>query len=132
MPTRSASVALACLLALGTVLGAGDFPMLTPEKCATLANAPPSEPILERERCSICKVITDNARLWNWVQHYSSLCYGVPPHAQEWVSRLPPWLLRTGAGCAYIRGRVLGRWGGAVRGGAGSAGSWRGVLDART
>ena len=49
-------------------VGATDFPMLTPEKCATLSNAPPSEPILERERCSICKVITDNARLWNWVQ----------------------------------------------------------------
>ena len=87
------SCALAAVLAAvlvvapghSTAVVAGDFPMLTPEKCATIANAPPSEPILERERCSICKVITDNARLWNWVQHYSSLCYGVPPHAQEWV-----------------------------------------------
>ena len=60
------------------------IPMLSPEKCATLANAPPSEPILEKERCSLCELIVENSRQWNWVGHYSSMCEGVPPHAQEW------------------------------------------------
>ena len=60
------------------------IPMLSPEKCATLANSPPSESILEKERCSICELIVENSRQWNWVGHYSSMCEGVPPHAQEW------------------------------------------------
>ena len=60
------------------------IPMLSPEKCATLANAPPYEPILEKERCSLCELIVENSRQWNWVGHYSSMCEGVPPHAQEW------------------------------------------------
>ena len=62
------------------------IPMLSPEKCATLANAPPVEAILEKERCSVCEIIVENARKWNWVGHYSSLCEGIPPHALEWVS----------------------------------------------
>ena len=108
--------------------------MLTPEKCATLANAPPSEPILERERCSICKVITDNARLWNWVQHYSSLCYGVPPHAQEWVSSVASVATAYGRGLCVYPWACVGTmaWGGAGRGRVGGVVAWRvGCTDIR-
>lgn len=65
-------------------VSSGAIPLLSPEKCATLANSPPAEPILEKERCSVCELIVENSRQWNWVGHYSSMCEGVPPHAQEW------------------------------------------------
>jgi hypothetical protein len=60
------------------------IPLLSPEKCATLSNSPPAEPILEKERCSVCELIVENSRQWNWIGHYASMCEGVPPHAQEW------------------------------------------------
>jgi len=75
------------------------IPMLSPEKCATLANAPPAEPILEKERCSLCDMIVDNARKWNWVGHYSSMCEGVPPHALEWCEYYACKI----AECSYFR-----------------------------
>lgn len=75
------------------------IPMLSPEKCATLANAPPSEPILEKERCSLCDTIVDNARKWNWVGHYSAMCENVPPHALEWCEYYACKI----AECSYFR-----------------------------
>jgi hypothetical protein len=75
------------------------IPMLSPEKCATLANAPPAEPILEKERCSLCDMIVENARKWNWVGHYSAMCEGVPPHALEWCEYYACKI----AECSYFR-----------------------------
>ena len=81
---RSASAAPAGSSLLEVSARTGGIPMLSPEKCATIANAPPQEPILEKERCSLCEIIVENSRKWNWVGHYSSMCEGVSPHALEW------------------------------------------------
>ncbi len=32
-------------------------------------------------------IMTKNAQLWSWHDHYDSLCTGVPRHAQNWVSQ---------------------------------------------
>ena len=58
---------------------------LSPEKCLEIGNTAPSDIAIEREKCSICKVIVENANKWDWKKHYDALCEGVPPHAMEWV-----------------------------------------------
>ena len=51
--------------------------MLSPEKCATLANCHPRiDP--EKERCSICELILKQQAV-ELVGHYSSMCEESPP-----------------------------------------------------
>jgi hypothetical protein len=97
---RTKMLARAEMLSRIAAKAKSDFlPALTPEKCATIANAPPTEPIIEKERCSICSIIVQNSNQWNWVNHYSSLCEGVPPHAQEWCEYYACKI----AQCGYFR-----------------------------
>ena len=96
---QSKAAALPNFLQVGANAAVAGIPMLSPEKCATLSNAPPAEPILEKERCSLCDVIVENARKWNWVGHYSSMCEGVPPHALEWCEYYACKI----AECSYFR-----------------------------
>ena len=95
-PVKAASSSLLEVNAKAAITG---IPMLSPEKCATLANAPPAEPILEKERCSLCDTIVENARKWNWVGHYSAMCENVPPHALEWCEYYACKI----AECSYFR-----------------------------
>merc|ERR1719478_744057 len=39
---------------------------------------------MEREHCTVCALIVENSRKWNWGQHYEALCTGIPPHAMAW------------------------------------------------
>ena len=81
--------ALAVLGVVALLAAAGvraeEPPEINPERCAQIVNAEPPEPLLERESCSVCQLIVDNANTWNWGQHYSALCTGIPAHAREWV-----------------------------------------------
>jgi len=57
---------------------------LDERKCDQIRDIPPPEPLLEKEHCSVCSMIVENSRKWNWGQHYESLCVDVPPHALSW------------------------------------------------
>ena len=45
----------------------------------------PDDPLLEKEHCTLCQIITENAERWDYVNDLASLCTGVPPHAMDWV-----------------------------------------------
>ena len=106
---RSASAAPAGSSLLEVSARTGGIPMLSPEKCATIANAPPQEPILEKERCSLCEIIVENSRKWNWVGHYSSMCEGVPPHALEWCDYYSFKIAECGFPVEHVQGDQLCR-----------------------
>jgi hypothetical protein len=48
----------------------------------------PDDPLLEKEHCTLCQIITENAERWDYVNDLASLCNGVPPHAMDWVRLL--------------------------------------------
>jgi len=74
--------------------------LLTCGQCATLPdhldedtctrffiNNAPEDPLLEKEHCTLCQMIVENAEKWDYVNDLASLCSNVPPHAMDWVSR---------------------------------------------
>ena len=48
-------------------------------------NNVPDDPLLEKEHCTLCQLITENSEKWDYVSDLASLCTGVPPHAMDWV-----------------------------------------------
>ena len=48
-------------------------------------NSAPEDPLLEKEHCTLCQMINDNAERWDYVKDLSALCTNVPVHAMDWV-----------------------------------------------
>ena len=46
----------------------------------------PSDRLKEKEHCSVCEAIVENARKWDFDTHLGGLCAGVAEHAMDWVS----------------------------------------------
>eukprot|EP00742_Colponemidia_sp_Colp-10_P001452 GILJ01001562.1.p1 GENE.GILJ01001562.1~~GILJ01001562.1.p1 ORF type:complete len:173 (+),score=10.12 GILJ01001562.1:45-521(+) len=79
-----------CLSTALTLQAAQSTLHLTPETCdqqyRDISPADGRNTFHEFEKCSLCKLIVENSRKWNWREHYEALCTDVPEHAMQWCA----------------------------------------------